>query len=305
MTALALKTPDTVGTDAAGRGKRRSNDWLVLTKFRISMMSTLTAAMGYVAARQSLDVGLLTTALGTLLLAMAASTLNEVQERDIDALMPRTQDRPIPSGRISVPLATFAAGASTVLGYAVLYRFHGAVPSSLGVLALIWYNGIYTPLKRITAFAVVPGSVIGSIPPAIGWTATGAGLFEPALLALSFEFFVWQVPHFWLLALRHSAGYERGGLPTLSRHFSTEQIYRLIFTWTAACIAACALLVVFQAVSSVWAIAALVTGGLWLLARFSFMLRPVCPQRGAPQAFMDINGFALLVIVVVMFDNLI
>lgn len=305
MTALALKTPETVGTDPAERSKRRPNDWLVLTKFRISIMSTLTAAMGYIAARQAVDAGLITTALGTLLLAMAASTLNEVQERDIDALMPRTQDRPIPSGRISARLATFLAIALAASGYAMLHRFHGAIPSSLGLLALIWYNGIYTPLKRITAFAVVPGSLIGSIPPAIGWTATGAGLMEPALLALSFEFFVWQVPHFWLLALRHSAGYERGGLPTLSRHFSSEQIYRLIFTWTAACVASCSLLIIFQAVSSAWAIAALATGGIWLLARFSFMLKPVHRDRGVMQAFMDINGFALLVIVVVIFDSLI
>lgn len=305
MTALALKTPETVETDAIERSKRTPNDWLVLTKFRISVMSTLTAAMGYIAARQSLDSGLITTSIGTLLFAMAASTLNEVQERDIDALMPRTQNRPIPSGRISVRVAVLVAFALAASGYTLLHSFHGAVPSSLGLLALIWYNGIYTPLKRITAFAVVPGSIIGSIPPAIGWTATGAGLFEPALLALSFEFFVWQVPHFWLLALRHSEGYERGGLPTLSRHFSAAQIYRLIFTWTAACVAACSLLVVFQTVSSGWAIAALVTGGIWLLARFSFMLRPVGRERAAIQAFMDINGYALLVIVVVVFDSLI
>jgi heme o synthase len=305
MTALALKTPETVGTDAAGRSKRRPNDWLVLTKFRISIMSTLTAAMGYIAARQAVDTGLLSTALGTLLLAMAASTLNEVQERDIDALMPRTQDRPLPSGRISVRQAGLLALALATSGYIILHHFHGVVPSSLGLLALIWYNGIYTPLKRITAFAVVPGSLIGSIPPAIGWTATGAGLWEPALLALSFVFFVWQVPHFWLLALRHSAGYERGGLPTLSRHFSSAQIYRLIFTWTAACVASCSLLVAFQAVSSVWAIVALATGGIWLLARFSFMLQADRGERGAVQAFMDINGFALLVIVAVIFDSLI
>lgn len=306
MTALALKNSGTLRQAADQRDRRKPNDWLVLTKFRISAMSTLTAAMGYIVARQGIDSGLTTAVLGTMLLAMAASALNEVQERDIDRLMPRTQDRPIPSGRISVRLAVTAAAGLALCGGALLYARYGATPAWFGALALIWYNGIYTPLKRVTAFAVVPGSVIGAIPPAIGWTAAGGEPLEPALLALSFVFFVWQVPHFWLLALRHRQGYERGGLPTLSQHFSSAQIYRLIFTWTAGSIAACALLVVFEAISSVWAMVALATGAVWLLVRFSFMLEPKhADEQRAFQAFMDINGYALLVILVTIFDALV
>ncbi|HMA91030.1 MAG TPA: protoheme IX farnesyltransferase [Polyangiaceae bacterium] len=285
-------------------GERGVHDWLVLTKHRISMMSTLTAAMGYVAAKRAVDLRLIPVVIGTMLLAMAASALNEVQERDIDARMPRTRTRPIPSGRISPRLATLVALTLIASGSIILAFAAGASTTALGLLAILWYNGIYTPLKRITAFAVVPGSLIGALPPAMGWAAAGGELGSPALLALCFVFFMWQVPHFWLLALRHQRGYASGGLPTLSMHFSNPQILRLVFTWTAASVAACALLVVFQAITGRVASMALAAAGAWLLGRFWFMLDAPEDDQRSFRAFMDINWFALVVMAAVAFDSL-
>jgi protoheme IX farnesyltransferase len=277
---------------------------LALTKFRISAVSTLTAAMGYLAYSRSLQLGLLAAVAGTLLMAMASSILNEVQEREIDALMQRTRRRPIPGGHISARVAFFGALGLAVLGVVLLYSSHGAEPALLGMLAMIWYNGLYTPLKRVTAFAVVPGSVIGALPPAIGWAAAGGSIQAPALLSLSFVFFVWQVPHFWLLALRHHQDYQKAGLPTLSRHFTNRQILRLIFTWTSASVAACGLLFVFQAITGIVGAIAIGIGGVWLLSRYAFMLKPADDDPRTYRAFMDINRFALLIMVAVVFDAL-
>ena len=270
---------------------------LELTKLRISGASTFTAATGYLAFRQGLDRGLVPALAGTLLLAMAASALNEVQEHDLDALMPRTRIRPIPRGAVSPAAATFFAILLAMAGFGLLLGLSGWTPALTGLLALVWYNGFYTPLKRLSAFAVVPGSLIGALPPAIGWTAAGGRLSDPPLLALAFVLFVWQVPHFWLLSLMHREGYERAGFPTLSRHFREDQILRLVFTWTCAALAACALLPAFGAVRSLPALLLLGAACLWLLTRATRLLRPGPDPR---KAFMDINLFALAVMAAVI-----
>ena len=283
----------------------RLSHWLALTKFRISAVSTLTAAMGYIAYSRQVTLGLLSAVTGTLLLAMAASALNDVQESHIDAQMERTRNRPLPSGVVSSRAATGLALILAGLGTAILYATRGDIPALLGLLAMVWYNGVYTPLKRVTAFAVVPGSVIGALPPAIGWSAAGGALSEPALLALCFVFFMWQVPHFWILSLRHQHDYARAGFPTLGKLFSSAQIQRLIFTWTSASVAASGLILVFQAVSGVVASIIVTVAGAWLVWRFSWMLRAGSDDKRLRASFMDINCYALVLMAAVILDNLI
>jgi heme o synthase len=282
----------------------RLASFLELTKLRISAASTFTSAMGYLAFRHGLDRGLLATLAGTLLLAMAASAFNEVQEHDLDALMERTRQRPIPRGSVSPSGASLFASLLAVTGFTVLLWVHGWTPALLGLLALLWYNGFYTPLKRVSAFAVVPGSLIGALPPAIGWSAAGGSLAAPALLALALVLFIWQVPHFWLLALMHREGYERAGFPTLSGHFREPQILRLVFTWTCAAIAASAILPAFHAVTGLPALALLTFASLWLLTRSTDLLRESLPAARIRKAFMDINLFALMVMAAVILDAL-
>lgn len=277
--------------------------WLDLTKVRISAASTLTAGMGHIACKRQLDISLLVTLLGTLLLAMAASALNEFQEREIDALMARTRHRPLPSGKLSARAALAAVIGMTTVGTYLLFSTNGIIPALLGLLAMVWYNGIYTPLKRLWAFAVVPGSVIGALPPAIGWAAAGGSLTHPAMLALCFAFFLWQVPHFWLLSLRHYDDYAAVGLPTLKERLSDSQIFRLVYTWTAATVAASGLLLLFGAVDGAAAVLLLISAGVWLLTRFAWMLRRR-PKSNARAAFRDINVYALALMIAVIFDGL-
>jgi protoheme IX farnesyltransferase len=288
--------------EAAGKPKAPVRDFCQLTKLSIASASTLTAAAGYLAALRAFRWGLLTVLLGTLLLAMGSSALNEVQEVAYDARMIRTHDRPLPAERLSRSTGLGIALALAAAGFTILLRVHGWAPALLGALALGWYNGVYTPLKRITAFAIIPGALIGAIPPAIGWAAAGGTLASPALLSLCLIFFLWQVPHFWMLMLLHDQDYGRADFPTLSRHFRSDQSARLSFTWMAATAFSCAFLPCFGAVLSLPAMAGLAAASLWLVWKATALLRFRPDGDLFRRTFWNINLFAVVLILTVMVD---
>jgi len=147
--------------------------FMELSKVRITFAVALTTLVGYLMKSGSFDSRLWVTVGGLFLLACGSAALNQYQEYEEDAQMKRTQDRPIPSGRISPSNALLFAIGLVVLGSAILYFFSGFLAMQLGVLTLIWYNAIYTPLKKKTAFAVIPGSFIGAFPPMVGYAAAG------------------------------------------------------------------------------------------------------------------------------------
>jgi len=275
-----------------------------LTKLRISAASTFTAAAGYIAFRRGADAGLATTLLGILLLALGASALNEVQERHLDARMERTRMRPLPRGVFTPGGALAIALGLAMAGFFVLLGAHHLTTALLGALALAWYNGFYTPLKRVSAFAVVPGSLIGALPPAIGWTAAGGHPLDPSILALAFVFFIWQVPHFWLLVCLHAEGYEGAGFPTLMTVFGARRLSRLTFTWICGTAASCALLPVFRVTLSLPAQFLLAGAAAWLVVVSATLLEPDVEASRFRRVFMRINIFALLVTAAVMFDPL-
>jgi len=287
---MALPKPSPVST------------FLELTKLRISGASTFTAAAGYVAFLRGANAGLVTTLLGILLLAMGSSALNEVQEHRFDALMPRTANRPIPRGDLSPARAAFIAVALAVSGFLLLLLAHNGTSALLGALAMAWYNGFYTPLKRVSAFAVVPGSLIGALPPAIGWTAAGGSVTDPSVLALAFVFFIWQVPHFWLLVGLHAEGYEEAGYPTLVSLFGRPRLSRLTFTWTCGTAAACGLLPMFRVLGSWPAEVMLGLGAIWLILGSLPLLKPGQDAALYRRVFMNINLFALVLTAAVILD---
>jgi heme o synthase len=272
-----------------------------LTKLRISAMSTLTGAAGYVACARGVHWGVVAASVGTLLLAMGASALNEVQERDYDAVMVRTRNRPIPTGAVAPATAAGVAFALGAAGFAVLCFGGNLTAALLGLLAMIWYNGVYTPLKRVTAFAAVPGSLIGALPPAIGWAAAGGSPLDPSILALCTVFFIWQVPHFWLLLFLYGEDYARAGFPTLDRVLSRDGLARVTFTWMVATAAACALLPVFGVLRSLPSLVLLGVAALWLIWKGLSVLGSAPSFR---RVFLHINLFALLLVLSILMDPL-
>jgi protoheme IX farnesyltransferase len=273
-----------------------------LTKLRISAASTVTAAAGYVACLRHADAGLLTTLAGILLMAMGASAINECQERQFDARMARTQSRPLPQSIISLRAALAIAGGLAVSGFLVLLLAHGPVPALLGGLAMAWYNAFYTPLKRVSAFAVVPGALIGALPPAIGWTAAGGHVKDPTVLALAFVFFIWQVPHFWMLTAIHAEGYEAAGFPTIVKRLGRQRLGRLSFTWICGTAAACALLPMFRAIVTLPALLVLAAAAFWLVCSGARLLRPDPDPTVFRRVFVRLNAFALVLTIALILD---
>jgi protoheme IX farnesyltransferase len=278
----------------------RLRDYAQLFKLPISMMSTVSAATGYLAFTHALTWRLLPLCLAILLLAFAACALNEVQEHQLDARMARTRGRPIPSGRITPRAATAWAFALAVIALAGLGALGGWLGMGLGALAVVWYNGVYTYLKRRSSLASVLGSLIGAIPPAIGWVAAGGHLDGP-ILSLCFFLLMWQVPHFWLLALRLDDDYAQASFPTFVRMLGWEPVARVTFMWTAATAASALLLPIFGLSTSPFFGLGLVVAAVWLVAVAWRALRT--PEKaGIRRAFHAINYYAVLVMGAVIVD---
>jgi protoheme IX farnesyltransferase len=275
-------------------------DFAQLFKFPISIMSTVSAATGFVAFTHALTWRLLPTSGAILLVASSACALNEAQEYKRDAMMDRTRLRPIPSGKISAIGAATWSVILAPLGLGALFLLGGAVAAGLGALAVLWYNGIYTYLKRVSSLAPVVGSVIGAIPPAIGWVCAGGALNGP-ILSLSFFLLMWQVPHFWLLALRVSHDYEQAHFPTFVRALGAGSLARVTFMWIAGAAASALLLPIFGLSNSPFLGLGLAAAGAWLIFVAWRALRAPGNQ-GFRRAFLAINYYAVMVMGAVMLD---
>jgi heme o synthase len=202
-----------------------------LGKVPISLPVALSALTGYCMYSGAIGWDGRILFLGVLLMSCASGALNQFQEKDIDALMPRTQNRPIPSKRISPVSVLWIAGGFALTGSVILLAALPVTALIISWITIFWYNLVYTPLKRISAFAVVPGSVTGALPPLIGWVAAGGNLFSENILLVSAFFFLGQIPHFWLLLLLFGDEYSLAGLPNLKKIMNESQIRRITFAW--------------------------------------------------------------------------
>jgi heme o synthase len=210
--------PTTVSSVAATSldGKGWLSVWSDLFKARLTTLVLLTTAVGYYAGTSGrLDLArLIHTLLGTGLLAAGAAALNQWLERDYDARMLRTQDRPLPSGHLRPQTALAVGWVSVALGLGWLALSVNALTGVIGAGTLLIYLFLYTPLKRVTTLNTLVGAVPGALPPLMGWTAAhgslGAGgwsLF--AILAC------WQLPHFLAIAWMYREDYARAGFVML------------------------------------------------------------------------------------------
>ena len=207
---------------------------LALIKYKVSIAVTFTAITGYIVYTGHFDLQIITLVLGVFLLAGGSSALNECQESKYDAKMPRTMNRPIPTGKISLANAVVVSVAFCLAGLFVLYYNFGAITAGLGLLNLVWYNLIYTYLKRASSFAVVPGSLVGAIPAFMGWTAAGGYVFQPTIIFIAFFLFIWQIPHFWLLMIKYGKEYEEAGFKTINQAVNSGNLKMIIFAWVVA-----------------------------------------------------------------------
>jgi protoheme IX farnesyltransferase len=276
-----------------------------LSKIKITSFVTVTTAFGYIAATGKLSWDIIPVVSGVLLLAFGSASLNHYQEKEFDSKMDRTRNRPIPSGRISANSALLLSGILIIAGSLVLMIGSNLLALSMALLNLLWYNGVYTLLKRKTPCAIVPGALVGAIPPVIGWVAAGGLLTDPQIVAIAFFFFIWQIPHFWLLILVMDKDYQQAGFPTLTRLFSKEQLSRITFIWIISTAVTGFLITLFGTVSDFWISIALFISSLWLTWKAFKLLADHEDFSVFRITFRYINFFALSVVFLVSIDKLI
>lgn len=212
---------------------------------RISLPIALSALTGYVLYTGHIDTQGWMLVYGVFFMSCASSVTNHWQERDIDAKMPRTKDRPIPTGKISANGALALAIVFALIGSAALYFTNPIMALVLSWVTLFFYNGVYTPLKKVSAFAVIPGSMVGALPPMIGWAGAGGSLKSEMILLVAAFFFIGQIPHFWLLLLMFGEQYKLAKLPSLNQLFTESQIKRVTYTWVLTTVASAFLVIFF------------------------------------------------------------
>lgn len=215
-------------------------DYLVLCKSRVVLLMLLTAWAGmYLAAQTPIPWQLWVYATaGIALMSGSAATLNHIVDHRIDAMMDRTKNRPLPSGKLSLRTAWIFATAQGVFGLLILYFCVNTLTATLTLISAIGYAGIYSLyLKRATSQNIVIGGLAGAMPPLLGWTAV-SGKLDPEGWLLVLIIFTWTPAHFWALALHRYAEYEKAAIPMLpithGIHYTKLNIifYSLL---TAAC----------------------------------------------------------------------
>lgn len=201
---------------------------------RLAVSVVFSSVAGYFLGADSVDfVTVLMLAIGGYCLVGASNAYNQIIEKDLDLLMDRTRNRPVPSGRMSVNTAFFIASSLTILGLVILYLINPKT-AMFGAISIFLYVSIYTPLKTKTPLSVFAGAFPGAIPFMLGWVAaTGNFGIEPGTLFM-IQFF-WQFPHFWALGWWLYDDYEKGGffmLPTGKKDKGTAIQIVLYTVWT-------------------------------------------------------------------------
>jgi len=268
----------------------------------ISLFAACSGLTGYFLTPDRDPWTILLLTAGVFLLASGASALNQYQEQDIDALMERSRRRPLPSGTIEPGNALTLAIVFIVCGLLLLAMI-ALVVAAFGAFAVLWYNGLYTRLKRTTAFAAVPGALVGALPPVMGWLAGGGTITDPRIFALAMLFFLWQIPHFWLLLLRNAAQYEKAGLPTLTSLIPPKQLSKITLLWIMAAAVASLAMPLFGIIRSIYAFAPLVIVAVWVSGSGYGIIMPNTAHAALLPAFRRVNIFILLFMLLAVLDS--
>ncbi len=250
-----------IGTEKRARVAPR--DLLALTKPRVTTMVLATGGAGAAMAPGAVSNSALALSLiGTVLIVSAANALNMWWERDVDALMSRTRNRPLPAGRMQPEVALVFGLALAAISVPMLFAVNITV-GLLGLVALVTYVAIYTPLKKYTPLALQVGAVPGAIPPLIGW-ATVTGELDRGGLALFALMFFWQVPHFIAITVFRAEEYARAGLKVHAVARGLQASRTAMIFWTVALLGSTFLPFFFLIAGTRYLLVALISGALFI-----------------------------------------
>lgn len=273
-----------------------------LGKVRISLPIAISALTGYTLQTGRFDDQAWMLMAGVFLMSCSSGAINHIQEYQTDALMPRTKNRPLPSGKITLKGALLIAISFFLYGAFILIVNFPLIVFLTSFLTLVSYNAIYTPLKKVTAFAVVPGSLVGALPPLIGWFAGSGQLTDERIIWVALFFFIGQIPHFWLLLLMFGKEYTLAGYPSLNSVFNDNQIKRLSYTWILATIAT-AFIVSIKVLESSTAMFILLIYIFYVLFSLSASIL-IKKDIQARAAFLKLNFLYLFMMIILIIDSL-
>ncbi len=219
--------------------------------------------------------------------------------------MDRTKNRPIPSGTATPGAVLLIAFAFLILGCVTLLLKSNMTALAIGLITFFWYNAVYTPLKRVFSLAIIPGSLVGALPPVAGWAAAGGSLSDPKILLVAGFFFIWQIPHFWILLLAYGKDYDKGGFPTLTNVFSKRQLMNITFCWIILTIAIALSFNFFGILNFNITAVILILLSVWLFSQSLKFIRSEGDNKAVKAMFISINIFTLIIITSLTLDKLV
>lgn len=242
--------------------------------------------------------------LGIFLLAAGASSLNQYQEKDLDARMSRTMRRPLPAGIISGLTSISISFFLIMPGLYLLYSNGNIKSMFAGILSILWYNVLYTYLKRKTPYALFPGVLTGVGPIMIGWLAAGGIWYDAECLLISGFMCVWQVPHFLLLLLHYKEDYQKAGFPLLTDRYSYKSLKGLILGSVVMLAAILGLFMYAAMLSTLYIQIIAIAVTLYLL----FVLIKELRNSAALNyrlSMIILNSYMLLIMILLMLESLV
>lgn len=281
-------------------------DILILVKLRMGFLAAIIALAGYYMGSPAGSVsmsGMLHVFLGTYVVSAGAFLLNMYMERDVDSLMTRTSNRPLPAGRIAATPVFIAGLVVTTVGVLYLAATTNLLAAASGAVAMFGYVYVYTPLKRITSLNTIVGSFPGAMPPIIGWAAAANEITSGAIVMFMI-LFLWQVPHFLALAWMYRDEYRDAGFVMISADdpdgtFTTRQ--NLIYTIAYVLVS---LLPVAFGLAGLWYLAVATASGLWFTWLSIKWYLASTERKNAVQVFVATLFHAPLLYIMMVIDKL-
>jgi protoheme IX farnesyltransferase len=278
-------------------------DVAAFCKLRLATLVVMSAAFCFILASKTIDYGQLTLLIiGGFLVTASSNGFNQIIERDLDKLMSRTQNRPLPSGRMSLNQAFAIAITLGILGIIILWLFINPLSGLLGTLALVLYTFVYTPMKQKTPLAVFIGAFPGAIPPLLGYVAVSGEMSIAAVLVFSVQF-MWQFPHFWAIAWVLDDDYKKAGfylLPSRGGRDKSSAFQVLIYT---LCLLPVSLMPIAFNISGSLATIIIVLCGIAFIAQAIKLYRK-CDVKSAQQLMFGSFLYLPIVQIALMIDKI-